>query len=193
MTQREPHSDNTEAFANTVVAATKTWIYALVVDLNLCPFARKVLENDSVRFAVTEVNQESELLAVLDTELERMHLNPEIETAFLIHPRLLRDFHDYNQFLTRCDRLLVAKDLEGVFQIASFHPHYQFACTDTEDAENYSNRSPHPMLHILRESSVAQAVASHPDADGIPHRNIQTLNALGATHLEAFLRKTLNA
>ena len=168
-----------------VAATVQRWVARVVVAHNLCPFARRELEAGTVRFCVTGATDEEQLLLVLADELECLNLDPDIETTLLIHPQVLRDFLDFNQFLAACDQLLSQLSLEGVYQIASFHPDYQFAGTRPEDAENYSNRSPYPMLHILREDSVARAVAGHPDVEGIPERNIAVLNQIGRERLQA--------
>jgi hypothetical protein len=155
------------------------------VELNLCPFARRELERSAVRYAVTMVQDSELLLQELRCELELLERNAEIETAFLIHPELLQDFYDFNDFLGDCDRLLRDMGLEGIYQIASFHPAYQFAGTGPDDPENYSNRSPYPMLHLLREDSVERAIAGHPDIDAVPLRNIEVLNDLGGAVLRS--------
>lgn len=175
-----------------VIAATRSWVERFVVEFNLCPFARRELEQDRLRFSVTAAADEPQLLQALEREFEQLLADSSIETTLLIHPGALQDFYLYNQFLGDCEALLRARDLEGVFQVASFHPDYQFAGTGPDDAENYSNRSPYPMLHILREDSVARAVAAHPDADGIPGRNIATLNARGASQLRALRQACLD-
>ncbi len=174
-----------------IVAASRRWVERLVVGHNLCPFARRELDADRVRFWVTDADDEEQLLLALGDELAHLHRQPDIETTLLIHPRVLEDFLDYNQFLAACDELLLQLTLDGVFQIASFHPHYQFAGTGPEDAENYSNRSPYPMLHLLREDSVAKAVASHPDVEAIPERNIALLEKLGSERLARSLEQCL--
>lgn len=183
-----PSTSNPLSNSGDVVAATRRWVESLVIGLNLCPFARRELEAGSVRFSMTDANDVEQLLNALADELALLRREPDIETTLLIHPRVLQDFLDYNQFLVACDELLLQSGLEGVLQIASFHPDYQFAGTQPSDAENYSNRSPYPMLHILREGSVERAVAAHPDAAGIPDRNIALLNELGSDRLQQILR-----
>lgn len=176
-----------------VVAHTRYWIERFVVGLNLCPFARRPLQEDeAVRFVVSAAGDEAALLAALSAELEMLRDNAAIETTLLIHPGVLQDFYAYNHFLGEVEQLLSALQLEGIFQVASFHPDYQFAGTDPDDAENYSNRSPYPMLHLLREDSVAQAVATHPEVESVPANNIATLNALGAHQLQALRQSCIN-
>jgi len=128
-------------------------------------------------------------LQTLHEELLRLQASPEIETTLIIHPNTLVDFYAYNDFLATVDEWLRFEDFEGVFQVASFHPGYQFAGTTPSDAENFTNRSPFPMLHLLRESSIDWAVASHADIDAIPNNNIATMRRLGAETLSKRLEK----
>ncbi|GGY59714.1 DUF1415 domain-containing protein [Marinobacter zhanjiangensis] len=174
-----------------VVQATRRWVEDVVVDLNLCPFARRELINNRVRFAVTDVQTPDALLGDLQRELLKLVDDNSIETTLLIHPGVLQDFHDYNDFLAMADGLVEILELEGVIQIASFHPHYQFAGTAADAAENYTNRSPWPMLHLLREASLEKAIAAYPDTDAIPRRNIERVEALGANHMKALLQRSL--
>ncbi|MBT8125145.1 MAG: DUF1415 domain-containing protein [Gammaproteobacteria bacterium] len=167
-----------------IIQSTQQWVESFVVELNLCPFAKRELINNRVRFSVTEAITEEHLLETLQIELELLNNNTLIETTLLIHPRVLQDFYDYNQFLNFADNLLLEMELVGVYQIASFHPDYQFSDTNPEDVENYTNRSPFPMLHILREESLEKAIDNYPDVDQIPSRNIELINSLGADKLE---------
>lgn len=159
-----------------------------MVRYNLCPFAKRELDKGSVRFFLCDVKDEGLLLHALAAELQRLEHHGEIETTFIVHPNVLGEFYEFNDFLGRCELLLKELELEGIYQIASFHPQYQFAGTDPDDAENYSNRSPYPMLHLLREESVEHAVAGHPDIDSVPVTNINTLNSLGKEALEKLWR-----
>lgn len=172
----------------TVIKAVETWVDTLVVGLNLCPFARRELLADRVRFSVTDATTEEQLLAELQTELALLNREDSVETILLIHPEVLQDFYDYNQFLDYVDALLQEMGLEGVYQVASFHPDYQFGGTEPDDAENYTNRSPYPILHLIREASLAQAIANHPDSGGIPERNITLVNSLGRDKMQALLQ-----
>ncbi|MBK1885217.1 DUF1415 domain-containing protein [Marinobacter sp. DY40_1A1] len=177
----------------TVIQATRKWVEDVVVGYNLCPFAKRELVRDRVRFVVSEADNEDSLLQALQTELLRLDDEPEIETTLLIHPHVLQDFADYNEFLGAADGLLTYLDMEGIYQIASFHPEYQFAGTESNDAENYTNRSPYPMLHLLREASLESAIDNHPDVDGIPPRNIELMNQLGAQKMRDILAGCLKA
>jgi hypothetical protein len=172
-----------------LIRVARQWVEDVVVELNLCPFAKRELIADRVRFIVTAATAEDELLEALAFELELLSSTPSIETTLVIHPHVLGDFSLYNQFLDNADRLLVALELEGEFQVASFHPDYQFADTQADDAENYTNRSPYPILHLLREASLEKVIASTPDIDQIPQRNIETMNRLGAETLRSMLRQ----
>lgn len=169
----------------TVIAATRHWVETVVVGLNLCPFAQRELQRDTVRFAVTAATTERALLEALADELARLETDPGVETTLLIHPQVLDDFIDYNDFLDDADTLLANAGLDGIYQIASFHPRYQFADTEPDDPENYTNRSPFPLLHLLRESSVARAVDTYADVEGIPERNVDTMRGLDAVTLLA--------
>lgn len=172
-----------------LIRVVRQWVEDVVVELNLCPFAKRELVADRVRFVVTDATLEDELLEALAFELELLGSTPSIETTLIIHPHVLGDFSLYNQFLDNADRLLVALELEGEFQVASFHPDYQFADTKADDPENYTNRSPYPILHLLREASLEKVIASTPDIDQIPLRNIETMNRLGTESLRSMLRK----
>ena len=167
-----------------VIAAVRRWVETVVVGLDLCPFARRELRRERIRFAVTPATTPAELLASLRTELERLDTQPAIETTLLIHPQVLLDFYDYNEFLETADDLLDTLGMVGIFQIASFHPHYQFAGTAAADVENYTNRSPYPMLHLLREASLERSIASCSDTEQIPLRNIALMKRLGAARLK---------
>ena len=171
-----------------IIAAVRHWVETMVVGMNLCPFAKRELVKERVRFVATEADNQEALLLVLHDELERLTQQPDIETTLLIHPQVLQDFYDYNDFLYLADRLLVQMELEGVYQIASFHPGYQFGGTEPEDAENYTNRSPYPVLHLLREDSLERVIADYPNVDDIPERNIALMNELGTNKLKALLQ-----
>jgi hypothetical protein len=164
-----------------VVAATRAWLERAVIGLNLCPFAKAVHVKNQIRYAVSAAQTPEALLADLIAELHILQAADasEIDTTLLVHPQVLADFLDYNDFLELADAAVAGEGLEGEIQVASFHPHYQFAGTRPEDMENCSNRSPYPTLHLLREASIARAVAVFPDASQIFERNIETLRRLG--------------
>ena len=170
-----------QAPINDPIAATRHWLQRVVIGLNLCPFAKSVLAKQQVRFVLSEARDADALLADLIAELSYLHAAraEEVDTTLLIHPLVLEDFLDYNDFLDQADAAITALDLDGEIQIASFHPDYRFADSSNDAIENYTNRSPFPMLHLLREGSVERAVAAFPDADAIIERNMATLNKLG--------------
>jgi hypothetical protein len=178
--------------ADKVVTAVRCWVETLVVAMNLCPFAKRELDNNRVRFTVTPATTQEQLLAALQAELQLLDTDQTIETTLLIHPAVLQDFFDYNQFLGSAERLLQQLGLTGVYQIASFHPHYQFNDTAVNAAENYTNRSPYPLLHILREESLERAIDNHPNVEGIPVRNIAQMNSLGEDKLREIMQACLN-
>ncbi len=170
------------------VQAVHHWLETAVIGWNLCPFAGREVSAGRVRFAVTPAQTEEALLLALQDELEFLTAHPEIETTLLIHPYVLNDFLDYNQFLELADLLLQDQGLEGVIQIASFHPNYQFAGTDPDEVTNSTNRSPVPLLHLLREDSLEKAIEAYPDVDEIPNRNMDLMRKLGPSKVEKVLK-----
>lgn len=173
---------------NNIETSVRNWLQTIVIDLNLCPFANRELLKNRIRFSVTEADTAEQLLFDLHAELQIMLREDEIETTLLIHPNVLSDFYEYNDFLEYADGLLQQMELEGIFQIASFHPQYQFAGTEPDDVENYTNRSPYPILHILREASLDLAIDSHPDISAVPARNTQLMREMGPEKMKALLR-----
>jgi len=166
---------------DTVIALTQAWIADAVIGLNLCPFAKSVYVKQQIRYVVSHADNEADLAQQLLNELQHLQAaDPELlDTTLLIHPRVLQDFYDYNNFLDVADQVLEDADLDGTIQIASFHPQYQFADALPDDIDNYTNRSPFPVLHLLRESSIDRAVAAYPEASAIFERNIATMRDLG--------------
>ncbi len=171
----------------TVIGAVRHWVETMVVGLNLCPFAKRELVNDRVRFVETQATSEEALLNALADELDSLVKDDGIETTLLIHPNVLQDFLDYNQFLDLVEGLLKELGQEGIFQVASFHPEYQFGGTDKDDAENYTNRAPYPVLHIIRETSLERVIEEYPDVDAIPERNVALMNEMGVSQLKRLL------
>lgn len=182
----EPH-ERTEA--ERVIATTRGWLEKAVLGLCLCPFAAAPYRREQIRYRVSEQRSPDGLVLELTQELEYLHAaDPEIcETSLLIHPHVLTDFGDYNDFLDTADATVRTLGLEGTLQIASFHPAYQFAGSGPSDVENCSNRSPYPLLHLLREASVTRAVAAFPEANEIVDRNLATLRALGTAGWRALM------
>ena len=167
--------------ADQVIAATRKWLERAVIGLQLCPFAAAPHLNDRVRYFVSAQRSGLGLLEDLVDELHALQdADPlKCETTLLIHPHVLTDFREYNDFLAACDATVAEQGFEGELQVASFHPHYQFAGSGVQDIENYTSRSPYPMLHLLREASVARAVANFPHIERIGETNKETLRRLG--------------
>ena len=163
-----------------------------MVGLNVCPFAKREVVKNRVRYCVSKADTRELLTADLERELNRLKEDDAIETSLLIHPGVLQDFYDYNDYLHTANTLVSNMGLDGVFQVASFHPNFQFAGTEAADAENYTNRSPYPILHLLREQSLTVAIDAYPDADDIPKNNIKLMNELGGEYLENILKQCFN-
>ena len=166
-----------------VVADTVQWLERAVIGLNLCPFAKGVHAKAQIHYVVNRGQTDGDLLDVLEAELLALAAaDPAArDTTLLIAPDMLAEFLVFNDFLDRADKLLRKLDLEGVLQIASFHPQFQFADTEADDISNFTNRAPYPTLHLLREESIDRAVEAFPQAEQIFEKNMQTLNTLGAT------------
>ena len=171
------------------VEKTKNWLEKVVIGLNLCPFAKHPFKSDKIRYVIfekTDLNQLSELL------VEELRLLSEadpvnLETTLIIIPKTLNDFEDYLNYVDFSEQLLEELDYEGLIQVASFHPSYQFNGTNAEDVENYTNRSPYPMLHLLKESSVTWAVDNFPNVEKIPANNVKTMQELGLEKVKALV------
>ncbi|MDO9401827.1 MAG: DUF1415 domain-containing protein [Polaromonas sp.] len=164
-----------------VLTQTRHWLEKAVIGLNLCPFAKAVYVKNQVRLVVSHARHADDLLEELDRELDLLVVTPaeEVDTTLLIHPTLFPDFLDFNDFTELAEGVVDEHGLEGVVQLASFHPRFQFEGTEPDDISNYSNRAPFAILHLLREESVARAVAAFPEAEAIFEQNIQTLEKLG--------------
>ena len=173
---------NADTSADTVIAETRAWVDRAVIGLNLCPFAKAPQVKGLVRYVASAATDPAALLADLIDELERLAESPadRLETTLLVHPGVLADFADYNDFLDLAEDTVAELDLEGVLQVASFHPDYQFEGTAADDIGNASNRSPYPTLHLIREASIDRAVEAFPEAESIFETNIATLEKLGA-------------
>ncbi len=163
------------------IAETRAWVERVVIGLNLCPFAKAAQVKGLVRYVLSAATDPAALLADLTAELKRLADVPadQVETTLLIHPRALVDFAEYNDFLEVAEDTVAELELDGIIQIASFHPHYQFAGTEPDDIENATNRSPWPTLHLIREDSIDRAVQAFPEAEAIYETNIETLRRLG--------------
>jgi len=163
------------------VEATRRWLERAVIGLNLCPFAKAVHARGQIRWVLSDAITPESLLETLGEELLLLRDAPAdaVDTTLIVHPHVLTDFLDYNDFLGAADALVESLGLDGVLQVASFHPGYQFAGSAPDDVENFTNRSPYPTLHLLREDSVSRAVEAFPDPDVIVARNAETLRKLG--------------
>ena len=164
-----------------IIAYTSAWVEQVVIGLNLCPFAKPVHTKGQIDYFLSHARDEATLAADLRLAMQRLIASTpdSMDTCLLIHPWVLSDFFDYNNFLNIADEILDELELIGVLQIASFHPHYQFAGTTEDDVTNCTNRSPFPMLHLLREESLDKATAALPDANVIVDRNLNTMITLG--------------
>jgi hypothetical protein len=164
-----------------VLVKTRNWLEKAVIGLNLCPFAKAVYVKNQVRLVVSKARHADDLLEELDRELDLLVATPaeEIDTTLLIHPTLFEDFLDFNDFLEVAEGVVNEHKLDGVIQLASFHPQFQFEGTGPDDIGNYTNRAPFAILHLLREESVERAVEVFPQAEAIFEQNIATLEKLG--------------
>ena len=164
-----------------VIEDTRRWVQRAVIGLNLCPFAKSVEVKKQVHYVVSHASGTKPLLADLKRELLALEaaVPAELDTTLLVVPDGFAEFLDFNAMLERADKLLVDLDLDGVLQIASLHPQYQFADTEPDDITNFTNRAPYPTLHLLREDSVDRAVAAFPNAEAIFETNMQTMQDLG--------------
>ncbi len=182
--------DDDDAERDRIEADVRRWLERAVIGLNLCPFAKAVVAKGQVRIVVSDASTERALLQQLGEEMALLRDTPAetIDTTLLMHPQVLGDFLDYNDFLDDADALVEAMDLDGVLQVASFHPHYQFAGTQPDDAENLTNRAPYPILHLLREDSVDRAVAAYAEPDAIIERNVATMRELGVEGFRKLLQ-----
>ncbi|TWI69946.1 hypothetical protein IP91_01024 [Pseudoduganella lurida] len=165
----------------TAIAATREWLEKAVIGLNLCPFAKAVHVKGQIRYVYSDADTPEALLELLMDELQFLADTPaeQVDTTLIVHPHVLSDFEDYNEFLDVADAALEDMQLDGELQVASFHPDYQFADTGKNDIGNYTNRTPYPTLHLLREESVERAVEAFPEAEAIFERNIETMEQLG--------------
>lgn len=183
----------TDANAEAIVAQTKKWITDVVVGCNFCPFAARELRRESIAYEVLKTASASTVLTALRTALKRMNDDTDIETLFIIMPEGFGSFAAYLKLLASANALLRKEGFEGIYQLASFHPQYLFAGSRPADAANYTNRSPHPMLQVLREASVSAAVDSYPDTDTIPERNMAYARQKGLAYMQGLLAASLRA
>ncbi len=181
------YTDNADAELADAIVQTKYWVEHAVVGLNLCPFAKSVLHTPRLRWVASDARTEDALLADLDAELSyfAQQDSKTLETTLLIHPYVLTDFMAFNDFNEIIDALILAREEEGIFQVAQFHPQFQFSDTQANAPENYTNRAPFPTLHLLREESLSEALETFPNPDSIFENNIQTMQKLGLNKIRA--------
>ncbi|MFU8787492.1 MAG: DUF1415 domain-containing protein [Methylobacter sp.] len=170
-----------------VKAATQAWLQTVIIDHGICPFAKREQERGSIHFSINRDTDIEQSLLTLMGECDRLDTAPDIETTLLIYTKAFIDFDDYLDFVDLAETLLSEQGYEGIYQLASFHPDYCFQGADLDDAANYTNRSPYPMLHLLREASIEQAIASHPDPESIPQHNIELTRKLGLAKMQTLL------
>ncbi|WP_082621969.1 DUF1415 domain-containing protein [Bordetella sp. N] len=174
-----------------VARVTQHWLTRAVIGLNLCPFAKRVHVKRQIRYVVSAAVDEADIAAELESELQLLADTDaqDIDTTMLILPDAFADFYEFNDFLDIGDRLLKRLRLRGVLQVASFHPDYQFAETQPDDIENYTNRSPFPILHLLREDSIEEVLETYPDPDDIYEKNQETMRRLGLEGWRKLMRE----
>lgn len=172
---------------NKIIDQTRCWVDAVVVGHNFCPFAKRELERERVRFVACESESVETCLEAVFDECEYLDTHENTETTLLIFPTAFSDFEDYLAGLEMAEQLLIEQGYEGRYQLASFHPRYCFAGADEDDAANYTNRSPYPMIHLLRESSLEKALASYEQPEDIPARNIDEARKVGLAKMKSRL------
>ena len=170
-----------------LIAATQTWLKSIIIEYSICPFAKREMERGNIRFSIDHDTEIESCLLNLMLECDRLNIDSSIETTLLIYDRAFTAFDDYLDFLDLAETLLIEQDYEGTYQLASFHPDYCFEGVKLDDPANYTNRSPYPMLHLLRETSIEQAVDNHPNPENIPQRNIQLMRELGLAKMQGLL------
>lgn len=171
----------------TIISATQKWLTSFIIAYNICPFASREQQNDSIRYRVAHAVDMENALEVLMDECALLDADSTVATSLLIFAKCFADFDDYLDLLAIAEQLLSESGYDGIYQLASFHPNYCFEGSDEQDAANYTNRSPYPMLHIIRETSLSAALANYPDPEAIPERNIRHTRELGIEKLRALL------
>lgn len=176
-----------------IIQATRYWLQNSVIAFNFCPFAKPVFKADAIDYRVIDTQQTELQLKTVADELQRLELQPEIETSLLIFAQGLNDFHHYLDWLELANQLLIDLGYEGHFQLASFHPDYCFAEVKSDDASNYTNRSPYPILHIIREESIEKALKHYPNPELIPENNIKVAKEQGVEVFKTLLKQSIMA
>jgi hypothetical protein len=176
-----------------VVEQTQAWLNQVIIAYNICPFARAVAEKNLIHYQVDEAITVAENLTTLIAQAEYLDQHDDdVETSLLIYPQQFAEFEDFVDYVALADELLIMQGYEGIYQLASFHPHYCFAEADSQDAANYTNRSPYPMLHLIRERSIENALQHFPHPESIPERNITLTRQLGLAKMQALLAACIN-
>ncbi len=170
-----------------IITATRAWLTSFIIAHNICPFARQVYENNSIRFAVVESDKLEDCLEALVEECQHLDAEAATETTLLIFANACGQFDEYLDLVTIAEQLLQDQGYEGIYQLASFHPDYCFAESNDDDPANYTNRSPYPMLHIIREASIERALQNYPNPERIPERNIELTRKLGLKKMQVQL------
>lgn len=170
-----------------IIAQTTQWIKSVVIGCNFCPFAAKAMAQKSIRYVVLDDTSLENNMEMLVEELRFLDRSPDIETTLMIFPKHFADFEEYLDLVDLAEALSAEQGYEGIYQIASFHPNYCFDGAELDDPANYTNRSPYPMLHLLREESVSKALEHYIDPEGIPERNIAYAQAKGLDHMRSLL------
>jgi hypothetical protein len=182
-------SISAQTVENNVMTSVKSWIEKVIVGLNFCPFAKKVMERNTLRYAIFSATQVKDALSHLLEELSLLDRLQNIQTTLLIFPEGFSDFDDFLDMLGQANTLIERGGYGGIYQLASFHPDYCFDGEERNDPANYTNRSPYPILHILRESSVEEVLERYPQPESIPENNITKARELGLSFLKALLDK----
>lgn len=185
MTRWTENATIPEVQERAIIMATQHWLSTMVIGLNFCPFAKREYEGDRIHYVIVDACEPQDLLMTLQAEWQRLDQQPEIATTLLIIPYGYEGFMAYLDLVDAAEQVLVMAGYEGIYQLASFHPDYCFADAEQQDPANYTNRSPYPMLHLLREAQLSHVLASHPNPDAIPQANIDKARAMGQEQLEA--------
>ena len=170
-----------------IIAQTRSWIETVIIGLNFCPFAKREYDRDSIRYSICHDTRIEDCLHNLIDECSELDSKPEVETTLVIFPEYFNDFDDYLDFVDLCRALLEDQGYTGTYQIATFHPDYCFDDSIDSDPANYTNRSPYPMLHIIRETSLERALQNYPQPENIPKRNIEYARSQGQAKMQALL------
>ncbi len=170
-----------------LITTTQNWLKTIIIEYSICPFAKRELERGSIRFSINHDTEIESCLLNLMLECDRLDTDSSIETTLLIYDSAFTAFDDYLDFLELAETLIIEQGYEGIYQLASFHPAYCFEGAKPDDPANYTNRSPYPMLHLLRETSIERAVATYPHPENIPQRNIELTRELGLAKMQALL------